>query len=635
MSFLTKLFGKGTPPPPPADAALQMPPEDPSKDPNMIRVHDAYGRELFITREQWRDSVLLGNIEKMWNKPDELYGMILSALNDGFRSDVVHAARHLYNIDPDRVRAACVWGIVLNEEGRLNEAETVFKEHIAKHGDAGVILTNLAKVYSKQGDARKAEAMLWHALELDPNQDNGMGWYEAIHRERGGDEASVAALRRVAEIPGSWRAQLWLGRAALQRRDLSGALAFYRQALSRVNPVPADALMQISGDLGNAGHLIEIVEIIGPRFDATFHGLHVGNNLIKAHLDLGQLDAARGILDQLYALPRPDWKQTLAFWDTEIAKACVATTPTVNQDKLQVAMLAIDGPVWLKPGSPAAELFPTKDAGTVRLACLGGSAEVPTNSRRAKHQLADTPGRLSRAIPLFLAEQIEFGTDAQVQTLVPWIADGSGAFVLAGAPWSDEQAAASGREGETKNDYVVYTHLRAESEPWIAQVRLIRTIDGACLETADTRLSAEQPNEGVQKLVGAVFDLLARKADLGSRLVPHTYAIPGGNAFPYYLLRLEQLLAIRCAAMSVGQGRQSFLNGERDILDGNLQQCLAYPQSVSVRVLMAQTFWTLKLVRPDIVAEFKERVEMLRREHPLDEPAQSVVGRILNEAFAG
>ena len=27
--------------------------------PNLIRVHDSYGRELYITREHWRDSVLL------------------------------------------------------------------------------------------------------------------------------------------------------------------------------------------------------------------------------------------------------------------------------------------------------------------------------------------------------------------------------------------------------------------------------------------------------------------------------------------------------------------------------------------------------------------------------------------------
>jgi hypothetical protein len=85
--------------------------------------------------------------------------------------------------------------------------------------------------------------------------------------------------------------------------------------------------------------------------------------------------------------------------------------------------------------------------------------------------------------------------------------------------------------------------------------------------------------------------------------------------------------------MSVSQGRESCLSGERDILDENLRDCLAYPNSISARALMAQTFWTMKFARPEILPEFKERVAMLQREHALSEPAQSVVQRILNEAL--
>lgn len=134
MSFLRKLFGQKNTPPPKAAWASSQPP---AKDPNLIRVHDAYGCELFITREDRRDSVLLGNIKKAWDKPDELYGMIVTALNDGFRSNIVEAAQHLHDIDPDPVRGACVSGIVLLEKGRLAETEAVFKKHIAKHGEDG------------------------------------------------------------------------------------------------------------------------------------------------------------------------------------------------------------------------------------------------------------------------------------------------------------------------------------------------------------------------------------------------------------------------------------------------------------------------------------------------------------------
>ncbi|MGE5213348.1 MAG: tetratricopeptide repeat protein, partial [Nitrospirota bacterium] len=326
------------------------------------------------------------------------YDIIFTALNDGFQSAVIDAAKHLYKIDSDRSRAACVWGVVLMKEGRLDEAEKIFSDHTAQHGEDGVVLTNLAKVYANQNNNAKAEEILWHALEVDPNQENGLLWYEVIHRERGGEGASYQALLRVAELSGSWRAQLWLAREALKERQLDRALAFYRECLSRVTkPVPADVLMQISGDLGNAGHLPELLAIAEPLFDPAFHGLPVGNNLIKAHFDLGQFQAARHILDQLYALKRPDWRETLSFWESELAKARVELSPQLEKASIQMAMLTIEGPVWLRPNSAVAELFPAKLQGSPRVALLGSSAEGTTNSQRIQAQLPDTAGRLSRS----------------------------------------------------------------------------------------------------------------------------------------------------------------------------------------------------------------------------------------------
>src|SRR2546422_10217541 len=63
-------------------------------------------------------------------------------------------------------------------------------------------------------------------------------------------------------LPGSWRAQLWLARSALQSRQLDQALALYRESLSRAGkPAPANLLQQMSGDLGNAGHLPELLQL--------------------------------------------------------------------------------------------------------------------------------------------------------------------------------------------------------------------------------------------------------------------------------------------------------------------------------------------------------------------------------------
>jgi len=635
MSLFKKLFG-GSKPPARVDgqggeAKDTPPPADPAQDPNLIRVFDRYGRELFITKQDWRKNVLPGAIQAEWTNPDQLYGVILGALNDGFRADVVDAARQLHAIDKDAVRGACVWGIVLMEEDRLSEAEQVFRDFLAKHGESGVILTNLAKVYAKRDDHTEAERILWRALEVDPNQDNGFGWYEVIQRERGGEEAGLAAMRRVAALPGSWLAQLWLARAALQSRGLPSALALYRESLARApRPLPGDVLMQVSGDLGNAGHLPEVLELVEPHFDPATHGLAVGNNLIKAHLDLGQTDDSRRIVDQLYALNRPDWKETLSFWDTELAKARVSLAEPEAADSSRMAMLTIEGPVWLKPESPAAELFPGKLPEAPTVSFLGSSAEIASNSQRVHQQLADAPGRFSRALPLFLAETLEMNTNARARVLVPWIVGDMPGFVLSGAPWTDENVANYACQGQAKSDFVAVTYLKPNSEPWTVELRLIRTIDGKCIGIVVTSFPMARPEEGLPDLAQQLLALLAREAAVEPCQRPAAYQVPGAPDFAYYLLRLEQLLAVRCSSMDGVP--PAFLSGEREILDGNLQLCLAHPANLPVRILLAQTLLDMKRVRPDIPLEFADRLTLLRNEHPLPEPAQAVVARIFRDA---
>jgi tetratricopeptide (TPR) repeat protein len=639
MGLFDNIFGRKKLQTPLVPAAQSQPPPpspkasvDPSKDPNMIQVFDAYGRELFISKEQWRTNVLPGSIRSNWNKPDELYGIIFGALQDGFRADVLEAAKRLYDIDTDPARGTCVWGIVLKEEGRLDEAEKVFRDFIARHGENGSVLTNLAKIHSRRQENAKAEEILWHALEVDANQDNGLMWYQAIYRERGGEEAALEALRRVASLPCSWRAQLWLARRALQNRKLDEALPLYHEALAHATkPVPLDLLMQISGDLGNAGHIPEILQLVEPHFDARIHGLQVGNNLIKAYVELRDFDAARRILDQLYGMNRLDWKQTLSFWDTEIAKGRLASTPLDQKIQFKMAMLTIEGPVWLKPSSPAAELFPAKPSETLTIAFLGSTAEIASNSKHTEHQLANLEGRLSRSIPLFLAEQVEFNSHARVQTLVPWLVETASGFVLSGMPWKDEEAANCSRQGELKSDYVILSHLKAQAEPWTVELRLIRSIDGKRLSELSATFLSAKPQETIPALAGQLLELLARDAEVASQAPPQSYQVPAGLNFPYYLLRLEQLLAVRCGGMDGVPKR--FLSGERDIIDGNIQMCLACPANTNTRILLANTLLAMKKVRPDILPEFKDKLALLQKEKTLGEPAQGIIQRMIIEAL--
>jgi hypothetical protein len=376
--------------------------------------------------------------------------------------------------------------------------------------------------------------------------------------------------------------------------------------------------------------LRESLELTEPQFVPTTHGIRVGNNLIKAHLDLGQIEAASSVLDRLYSLNRPDFKPTLSFWDTEIAKARIARVPPQGSGQLKVQMACIKGPVWL-PALPETQLFPAKQLESPVVLFLGSTAEMPTPLGQPLLQLADAPGRMSRALPLFLAEQIWFGTRAETRTLVPLTTESSISFVLSGVSWKDEDATKYSNQVAPSSKFVVTTHLKCTTEPWMVELRLIRSDIHECVGEVSVALEPNRPHIGAAELARKLNWLLAEPAQLKALKPPPWYSVPAERNFGTYLLRLEQLLAVRCAGME--DPRPMKLNNERDIIDGNLQLCAACPDNVCVRILLAQTVRAMKRIRSDVVAEFIDRISLLQRKKPVGEPAQELIQRMLDETL--
>ena len=97
----------GTDPSPGVSSAGTANGHDPSRDPDMIRVFDEYGREMFLTKQQWK-ATLLGNLDKARNDPDQLYALLVGALEDGFGADIVSYAEQLHRTDPVFARGATI-----------------------------------------------------------------------------------------------------------------------------------------------------------------------------------------------------------------------------------------------------------------------------------------------------------------------------------------------------------------------------------------------------------------------------------------------------------------------------------------------------------------------------------------------
>ena len=180
----------------------------------------------------------------------------------------------------------------------------------------------LRKLFGIKERQRSDMEIVWESLQKSPNQEHALEWVHSAIREQWGEEKGIEALTRIASVPGSWRAQLWLGQQAMYSRQPERALAMFRECLEKVShPAPMSVLADISASLGSSGYFREIEELVEPVFDAKTHTIHVGANLMRAHTEMGQFDKARQILDQLYVARRPQDEKQLQHWTQVLATA--------------------------------------------------------------------------------------------------------------------------------------------------------------------------------------------------------------------------------------------------------------------------------------------------------------------------
>ena len=388
----------------------------------VVRVYDQFGRKVEIGREAWRRDVLLPSLAANRDKPDTLHELIVGALNDDFAADVLEAARHLQEHDPQPPRGAALLGAVLLQLQDFSGARDILERAITRHGETAYLLANLARAYEAAGDHERAQALIWRALQLDPNQESQLNWMISA-TAKGDPQAVLAAYERAAALPGSWRAQLWLARHALAFDLVDEATRLYEEALGRAKPAPADLLMQMSGDLGNRGHAELLVRLTQPRFDLAAHGLVVGNNLLRAYAELGLFAEARKLLEQLYSQQRPDWREHLIFWERKLDDAQQRYGEVTAS--LDIMLVQLDLPVWARGVLGFDRVLPAKLATAPRIHFVCGSGEAGDDTGgKVVAQPTNDLGRIARALPMFLAEEVYLRTNARTAFLLPWLQQG-------------------------------------------------------------------------------------------------------------------------------------------------------------------------------------------------------------------
>ena len=210
--------------------------------------------------------------------------------------------------------------------------------------------------------------------------------------------------------------QLIAARERLEAKDLPAALALYEEALVLAGD-RADVLVTISADLGVNGYIREIVELVAPRYDAERHGPATGLNILQAYLALQNAEAAQHVLDILFALQRPELEERLHGFSNAIAELIqqdappldAAGMPLAPAESNKVNLVSISKPIWFYGlESQAAQILPPKTGRLRRVAftqlALPGVTDLGEMARKPENELS----RLTRALPLWLAETFYF-----------------------------------------------------------------------------------------------------------------------------------------------------------------------------------------------------------------------------------
>ncbi len=276
---------------------------------------------------------------------------------------------------------------------------------------------------------------------------------------------------------------------------------------------------------------------------------------------------------------------------------------------VQIGMVRVDGPVWLPVGSPARGLFPVKAAEAPAVTFLGGSAEA-----EAEGQPSDELARMTRALPLYLAEQTEMRTGTAGRAILPWAVAvpgvRPGGFVVSGQRWPAETAVQATRDPANGSEYVVTVHVDAEVEPWEATLEFLRVSDGAQIGELSAEFAPGSPEDGLPGLADEVVELLSA---LGAAEAARGYVVP--DRLGAYLAGLEHLLALRCEGMAGGVVDAG--TEVREALARGLELCAAEPENVPARLLLLETLGAAGRGRPEAGEEFRERVAQLNAQRPI------------------
>ncbi len=588
-----------------------------------ITVFDSTGRPREIPRADFMEKALPKMLEGSWDKPAELYQHIVFALNEGMHAGLVDAVKHLDELEAGAERSRVLLAATMFQNGRHEEAEAAIRSCIDKSGENATTVINLARIRAGRGDQADAERLLTRALELDPNQENALGWRCQLLHQAQGEAAVVAFLEELRSKPGRWRATLWLAQQKLRTNAHDDALALLRTCMTEV-ATDAGALMSITAELGKAGKLAEMVELCLPHHDPRRHRPESGFNLLQALIQLERQEEAKALFARIDALKLAPLGAALGHFAQLLGVTPLTPVPPPQapqqgapgaqvgasqngaaphgaaqgaaqpEQKLEIRLFVVQGPLWMQ-GLGAPWIGGEKDPKAPLITFVGFGDESLAQAK-AKPHVDEERGRLARALPMYLCESVYLRTTANADLIVPLLP--GGAFVVTGHLWPIE-ALIQGRPPEQKPDYIVQGLLAKDEGGYRVELVIfdgksgaelqrlrqigLRRLAGVALRVEDDLLEWFE-KRGIARTApkaGLLGKLLGGKKKDGTDLAVR----PTGEKQDHHLLALANLLGL--AMPAIGLGSRESLPDERGMVDSCIDLAKSEPHTACAKVVAA------------------------------------------------
>jgi hypothetical protein len=437
----------------------------------------------------------------------------------------------------------------------------------------------------------------------------------------------VDFLESLVAVPGRWRAQLWLAQHKLRTGDARGGVELLRRCADDVARDP-QALLTASAELGKAGRVAELVELVLPRYDERRQRPETGFNLLQALIQLGRLDEGRALHARLAALRLPPLAATLEQFAQRLGLAAPPAQAAPEPGSpapagapsapVEVRLFLVQGPLWVQ-GLGAPWLAPDKPGAP--LVTFVAFADEALAEAVGRPRVDEEVGRLTSALPMYLAEAVHLRTAARADTVIPLLP--GGAFVVTGRTWPVERLLA-GRPADQRPAYVVQGSLARDEGGYRvelvvfdgaggAELHRIRALGLRKLAPSALRLEDElvawltgrgiartAPRAGV---LGKLFGAGRKEAGVAVR--------PGAQAVEAHVHALACLLGQ--AIPAVGLGSRENLPDERALVDACLDLARREPRSGAAQaiaacsVLFAVRYGSPQLERP--LAELVRAIE--------------------------